>query len=92
MTIRVTHIYGRINGERYLVHRHADFPPSDQRARDQGRRIRARLISVVLLTAARKRTLSKARPRPSGSRHRFERFQTLTALTLRYSLAKGAGP
>jgi hypothetical protein len=30
MTIRVTHIYGRINGERYLVHRHADFPPSDR--------------------------------------------------------------
>ena len=36
MTIRVTHIYRRIDGEWYLVHRHADFPPSDQRARDQG--------------------------------------------------------
>ena len=36
MTIRVTHIYRRIEGEWYLVHRHADFPPSDQRARDQG--------------------------------------------------------
>jgi ketosteroid isomerase-like protein len=35
MTIRVTHIYRRIDGEWYLVHRHADFPPSDQRARDQ---------------------------------------------------------
>jgi ketosteroid isomerase-like protein len=31
-----THIYRRIDGEWYLVHRHADFPPSDQRARDQG--------------------------------------------------------
>ena len=36
MTIRVTHIYRRIDGEWYLVHRHADFPPSDQRTRDQG--------------------------------------------------------
>ena len=35
MTIRVTHIYRRINGEWYLVHRHAYFPPADQRARDQ---------------------------------------------------------
>lgn len=32
MTIRVTHIYRRIDGEWYLVNRHADFPPSDQRA------------------------------------------------------------
>ncbi|WP_161854701.1 nuclear transport factor 2 family protein [Bradyrhizobium sp. CCBAU 051011] len=31
MTIRVTHVYRRIDGEWYLVHRHADFPPSDQR-------------------------------------------------------------
>ena len=36
MTICVTHIYRRIDGEWYLVHRHADFPPSDRRARDQG--------------------------------------------------------
>ena len=44
MTIRVTHIYRRINGEWYLVHRHAYFPPADQRARDQDSRgIRARL-------------------------------------------------
>ena len=44
MTIRVTHIYRRINGEWYLVHRHAYFPPADQRARDQEQRgIRARL-------------------------------------------------
>jgi hypothetical protein len=28
MTIRVTHIYRRIDGEWFLVHRHADFPSS----------------------------------------------------------------
>jgi ketosteroid isomerase-like protein len=31
MTIRVTHIYRRFAGEWRLVHRHADFPPRDQR-------------------------------------------------------------
>jgi ketosteroid isomerase-like protein len=31
MTIRVTHIYRRIDGRWHLVHRHADFPPADQR-------------------------------------------------------------
>lgn len=31
MTIRVTHIYRRIDGDWRLVHRHADFPPPDQR-------------------------------------------------------------
>ena len=31
LTIRVTHIYRRIDGEWYLIHRHADFPPADQR-------------------------------------------------------------
>lgn len=31
MTIRVTHIYRRLDGRWYLVHRHADFPPADQR-------------------------------------------------------------
>ena len=31
MTIRVTHIYRQIDGEWLLVHRHADFPPADQR-------------------------------------------------------------
>jgi ketosteroid isomerase-like protein len=31
MTIRVTHIYRRIEGVWRLVHRHADFPPADQR-------------------------------------------------------------
>ena len=31
MTIRVTHILRRIDGEWLLVHRHADFPPADQR-------------------------------------------------------------
>jgi ketosteroid isomerase-like protein len=31
MTIRVTHIYRRIDGNWALVHRHADFPPADPR-------------------------------------------------------------
>jgi ketosteroid isomerase-like protein len=31
MTIRVTHIYRRLGDEWRLVHRHADFPPADQR-------------------------------------------------------------
>jgi ketosteroid isomerase-like protein len=31
MVIRVTHIYRRFDGEWKLVHRHADFPPADQR-------------------------------------------------------------
>ena len=31
MVIPVTHIYRRIDGEWKLVHRHADFPPPDQR-------------------------------------------------------------
>jgi hypothetical protein len=31
MTIRVTHIYRPIDAEWCFVHRHADFPPSDQR-------------------------------------------------------------
>ena len=31
MTIRVTHVYRRIDGEWQLMHRHADFPPADQR-------------------------------------------------------------
>ena len=31
MTLRVTHILRRIDGEWWLVHRHADFPPVDQR-------------------------------------------------------------
>jgi ketosteroid isomerase-like protein len=31
MTLRVTHIYRRIDGAWRLVHRHADFPPEDQR-------------------------------------------------------------
>ena len=31
MTIRVTHIYRRFGTEWRLVHRHADFPPEDQR-------------------------------------------------------------
>ena len=37
MTIRVTHIYRRIDGDWRLVHRHADFPPPDQRQRMAGR-------------------------------------------------------
>ena len=31
MTIRVTHIYRRFGETWRLVHRHADFPPADQR-------------------------------------------------------------
>jgi ketosteroid isomerase-like protein len=31
MTIRVTHILKRIDGDWRLVHRHGDFPPRDQR-------------------------------------------------------------
>ena len=31
MTIRATHVYRRIDGTWHLVHRHADFPPADQR-------------------------------------------------------------
>jgi ketosteroid isomerase-like protein len=31
MTIRVTRVYRRQDGEWWLVHRHADFPPADQR-------------------------------------------------------------
>jgi ketosteroid isomerase-like protein len=31
MTLRVTHGLRRIGGTWYLVHRHADFPPADQR-------------------------------------------------------------
>ncbi len=31
MVIRVTHVYRRFGGEWRLVHRHADFPPADQR-------------------------------------------------------------
>ena len=35
MIIRVTHIYRRIDGEWRLVHRHADFPPPDERMRSK---------------------------------------------------------
>lgn len=39
MTIRVTHIYRRLGDAWRLVHRHADFPPPDQRpGMDQGTR------------------------------------------------------
>jgi ketosteroid isomerase-like protein len=31
MTIRVTHVYRRIDGAWRLVHRHADYPPADPR-------------------------------------------------------------
>ncbi len=31
MTLRVTHVLRKIDGEWWLVHRHADFPPPDQR-------------------------------------------------------------
>ncbi len=33
MRLRVTHVLRRVDGEWWLVHRHADFPPADQRAR-----------------------------------------------------------
>ena len=33
MTIRVTQIYRRIEGEWRLIHRHADFPPADRRGK-----------------------------------------------------------
>jgi len=33
MVIRVTHIYRRFGSDWKLVHRHADFPPPDQRKR-----------------------------------------------------------
>ena len=36
MTIRVTHIYRRIDGDWRLIHRHADFPPQDQRVGKAG--------------------------------------------------------
>jgi ketosteroid isomerase-like protein len=31
MTIRVTHVLRRLDGNWRIVHRHADFPPADQR-------------------------------------------------------------
>jgi ketosteroid isomerase-like protein len=31
MVIRVTHVLRRFDGRWWLVHRHADFPPADQR-------------------------------------------------------------
>jgi len=36
MMVRVTHIYRRIDGDWKLVHRHADFPPSDPRKTSAG--------------------------------------------------------
>jgi ketosteroid isomerase-like protein len=35
MTLRVTHVLRRIDGRWRLVHRHADFPPPDQRGGDR---------------------------------------------------------
>lgn len=31
MTLRVTHVLRRIDGRWWLVHRHADYPPVDER-------------------------------------------------------------
>ncbi len=31
MRLRVTHVLRRTGGRWYLAHRHADFPPADQR-------------------------------------------------------------
>jgi len=36
MKIRVTHLYRRIDGRWALVHRHADFPPTDPRSASSG--------------------------------------------------------
>jgi ketosteroid isomerase-like protein len=36
MKIRVTHLYRRIDRRWALVHRHADFPPSDPRSASSG--------------------------------------------------------
>lgn len=36
MTLRVTHVYKRIEGAWYIVHRHADVPPADQRHTPDG--------------------------------------------------------
>ena len=36
MVVRVTHIYRRIDGDWKVVHRHADFPPSDPRKTSAG--------------------------------------------------------
>jgi ketosteroid isomerase-like protein len=35
-TLRVTHILRRIDGEWWIVHRHADYPPTDPRPRGTG--------------------------------------------------------
>jgi hypothetical protein len=32
MTMRTTHVYRYTRAKWHLVHRHADFPPPDQRA------------------------------------------------------------
>jgi hypothetical protein len=38
MTIRVTHVYKRVDGDWRIIHRHADFPPLDQRQPQAGTR------------------------------------------------------
>lgn len=61
MTIRVTHIYRRIDGDWRLIHRHADYPPQDprkaagvgpdeqedRRVRHPTRRLRARILTIL---------------------------------------------
>ena len=73
MTIRVTNIFRRIEGEWYLVHRHAD-----QRVRDQGTAGSGGLMFAVLLTTARNADIVEGATR-AERKHRSARCQILTA-------------
>jgi len=71
MTIRVTNIFRRIEGEWYLVHRHAD-----QRVRDQGTAGSGGLMFAVLLTTARNADIVEGATR-AERKHRSARCQIL---------------